>query len=155
MAELKLDMKTVSINTAAAKAKVLLVVKDAMEQVAEQMGDLIKREIAHNGNGSSIMRNDAINMVKTMIKEANYEKVIYESGIDPTTLAGCAFDMRVRVLTVLTGNQHSGPLVSKPGASTFKKNVTGPSASRAANVYPLPEGFNQNFDLTAQGMDNI
>lgn len=155
MAELKLDMRTVSINTVGAKIRVMEVCKEAMEQVAEQMGDMIKEEIERNGNGSEVMRRDAVNMVKTICKQANYEKIIYESGIAPEAFASCAQDMRVRVLTVLTGNQHGGRLYTKPGASTFKKNVTGPGPSGAQSVYPLPDGFNQPFDITANMIDNI
>lgn len=155
MADLKLDMKTVSINTAAAKIRVMEICKEAMEQVAEQIGELIKHEIDSNGNGSSVMRQDAVNMVKTICKQANYAKIVYESGIAPEAFAACAQDMRVRVLTVLTGNQHGGKLYTKPGASTFKKNVTGPSASGAESVYPLPDGFNQPFDITTNMIKNI
>ena len=155
MAELKLDMKTVSINTVGAKVRVMEICKEAMEQIAEQMGDLIKHEIDSNGNGSSIMRKDAIDMVKTICKEANYEHIIYESGIAPEAFAACAQDMRVRVLTVLTGNQHGGPLYTKPGQKTFKKHVTGPSESTAKSVYPLPAGFNQPFDITQNLIENV
>lgn len=39
MAELKLDMKSIRVNTNAAKAQVLLIVKDALTRVADQMGE--------------------------------------------------------------------------------------------------------------------
>ena len=164
MAELKLDMKTVRINTAAAKSRVLLLVKDALNQVAEQMGELIQREIAHNGNGSSAMKQDAINLVKTIMKEANYERVIMESGIDETTLAGLANDLRVRVLVVLHGNMASGPIVTKPGQQTFAKGVKGPRLSPLTDKpgYQGPNPrvvhlsfFEQPNDMTQGAMNNI
>lgn len=155
MAELKLDMKTISIDTTRAKIRVIEICREALDQVAEQMGDMIKQEIERNGNGSKVMRDDAVNMVKTICKQSNYEKIIYESGISPEALAACAFDMKVRVLTVLTGNQHGGKLYSKPGQQTFKKHVRGPSQSEAKEVYPLPEGFNQPFDITQNLIDNV
>ena len=164
MTDLKLDMKTVSINAAAAKARVLLLVKDALEQVADQMGELIKREIAHNGNGSSEMKEDATSLVKTIMKEANYEKVIVESGIDETVLAGCANDMRVRVLVVLHGNMASGPIVTKPGQMTFAKGVKGPRLSPLTDMRsyrgPNPRVkhltfFEQDVDITEGAIQNI
>ena len=117
-----------------------------------------------NGNGSTIMRQDAVDLVKTIMREANYEKVIVESGIDQMALAGLANDMRVRVLVVLHGNTASGPIVTKPGQQTFGKNVTGPRLSPLTDkpgyrgpkprVNPLPF-FEQTHDIGEQALENI
>lgn len=164
MADLKLDMRTVSINTTAAKAQVLQIVKDAMNQVAEKMGDAIAREIAHNGNGSSAMKQDAINLIRTIIREANYERVIMESGIDDEALGGCAEDLRVRVMVVLHGNTASGPIVTKPGQMTFAKGVKGPRLSPLTDKPgfrgPNPRVVNLSFfeqpkDITEGMIENI
>ena len=164
MAELKIEMNTVSINTVAAKARVLLLVKDMLERVADQMGDLIKREIDHNGNGSHAMKADAVSLVKTIMKEANYEQVIVESGIDESTLSNCANDFRVRVLVVLHGNMASGPIVTKPGQMTFAKGVVGPRLSpltgQRGYAGPNPrvkhlDFFEQPHDMTEGAIANI
>lgn len=164
MANLNIEMNQISINTAGAKARVLLLVKDALNQVAEQMGELIQREIARNGNGSSAMKQDAISLVKTIMKEANYERVIVESGIDETMLSNLANDFRVRVLVVLHGNMASGPIVTKPGQQTFAKGVKGPRLSPLTGKRgydgPNPrvkhlDFFEQDYDMTDGAIQNI
>lgn len=158
-----LELNSIYIDGAAAKAAALIIVREALEQVSEQLAEYIRGEIQANGNGSSIMKADAVSLVKSILREASYEQVIYEAGIDDAALAACANDFRVRVLVVLTGNTHSGPIVTKPGQATFAKHVRGPRTSPLTGkpgfmgpnprVVPLPF-FEQTGDITESAAKN-
>lgn len=91
------------------------------------------------GHGSTDMKSDAASLVNHVLREASFQRVVFDAGItDEAMGAIAAEDFFVRVMVVLHGNQAHGPIWTKPGGSTFAKGVVGPRESPAKELKPLP-----------------
>ena len=141
-------------NSAACMQAIMAMADAYMSQTSDIMVTLFKKEIDRNGNGSSFMRSDAKKVVHEILHEVAQDHITIEAGFDEAMAASMAKDFYVRVMVVIHGNQAGGPLTSKPGMHTFKKNVVGYGLSTAETLYPLPPKFNQP-DISAPLRDNV
>ena len=124
-----------------------------MSQTSDILINLFKLEIDRNGNGSSFMKSDAKKVVREILHEVAQDHITIEAGFDENMAKGMATDFYVRVMVVIYGNQAGGHIKSKPGLSTFKKNVVGYGPSTAKTVYDLPQ-FDQQ-DASEGIRDNV
>lgn len=125
-----------------------------MSQTSDILINLFKGEIDKNGNGSEFMRSDAKRAVREILHEVAEDHITIEAGLDEDMARSMAKDFYVRVMVVIHGNQAGGTLESKPGMSTFKKNVMNYGPSGAHTVYKLPSWFNQP-DISDILRDNV
>lgn len=114
-----------------------------MSQTSDILINLFKIEIDRNGNGSSFMKNDAKKVIRETLHEVVQDHITIEAGFDEDMARGMARDFYVRVMVVVYGNMANGYLWTKPGESTWKKNVTNYSPSGAKSIYMLPDEFDQ------------
>ena len=124
-----------------------------MSQTSDILINLFKKEIDRNGNGSSFMKDDAKKVVREILHEVAQDHITIEAGFDENMARGMATDFYVRAMVVIYGNMANGYLWTKPGVSTWKKNVTNYGPSGAKSIYMLPDGFNQ-FDASQGIMEN-
>lgn len=109
--------------------------------LSEALVLIVQREIWQNGNGSHIMRLDAIAQVKETKREITDDEITLEVGIDFDSLKQKE-DLFVRVSVVLYGNMQASQwtwrdarvMYTKPGVETYGKNVT----NKRVHV---PEGY--------------
>ena len=114
-----------------------------MSQTSDILINLFKIEIDRNGNGSSFMKHDAKKVVREILHEVAQDHITIEAGFDENMARGMARDFYVRVMVVIYGNMANGYLWTKPGESTWKKNVTNYGPSGAKSIYMLPDEFDQ------------
>lgn len=141
-------------NSAGCMNAIMRMADAYMSETSDILINLFKKEIDRNGNGSSFMRSDAKSVVHEILHEVTQDHIKIEAGFDEAMAAGMAKDFYVRVMVVIHGNQGGGTLTSKPGRSTFKKNVVGYGPSTAKTVYNLPSWFNQP-DIAGVLRDNV
>lgn len=123
--------------------KAILLAADAyMKETSDTLILLFKQEIDRNGNGSRFMKADAKKAVHEILHEVADDCITIEAGFDEDLARSMSVDFYVRTMVVIYGNQGSGPIHSKPGMSTWKKNVVGYGPSTAKTKYNLPQ-FNQ------------
>ena len=93
---------------------------------------IVGKQIADNGNGSGVMKLDAIANVRETKREVTNDHIKLEVGIDLEELKGKNEDLFVRVSVVLHGNMKGDSwtwrdarvMYTKPGVATYGKNVT-------------------------------
>lgn len=141
-------------NSAGCMRAIMAMADAYMSQTSDILITLFQKEIDRNGNGSKFMRSDAKSMVREILHEVTEDNIKIEAGFDEGTARSMAKDFYVRVMVVIHGNQAGGTLHSKPGMSTFKKNVVGYGKSGAETVYDLPSWFNQP-DISGILRDNV
>ena len=150
--DLKFTPNKISINTAGATTAILKAAEAYMNQTSDKLIEIMKIQIDTNGNGSKIMRSDAIRAVREISREVAEDHITIEAGFDEAMAASMAKDFYVRTMVVIHGNQAGGPIHTKPGQSTWKKHVIGYGMSGAKSVYDIPQ-FNQN-DVSKKIVDN-
>jgi len=134
--------------------RAILMAADAfMKETSDDLVMLFKKEIDKNGNGSHIMRDDAKKVVHEILHEVAADHITIEAGFDEEMARSMAKDFYVRTMVVIYGNQANGPIWTKPGLSTWKKNVIGYGPSGAKTKYPLYR-FNQ-FDFHDKMVENV
>lgn len=110
----------------------------AVDRLSFSVQELMKREIMTNGNGSYVMRETAANQVRELSRKVEPDRVELEVGIDESKLGGFTNQVYTRTMVVLHGNVTSGPLMTKPGKMTWKKNVSFMSLSPPLNKDGTP-----------------
>lgn len=130
-----------SINADSVLSYMFPLIDSQLEQIAQAGINIMKRYIRYTGQASGIMREDAATQIKEIIHEATRDYVYIQFGFDDTKLGD--EQQFVNAMVVLYGNNHSGPLYSKPGGTTWNKHVRYKRASNAKRIFRLPQGFNQ------------
>ena len=122
----------------------------ALDRLSYNVQEIMKREIMENGNGSKVMRETACGQVHELERVFNGSEVTLTVGIDESKLGGFSDQVFVRTMVVLHGNVTSGPLMTKPGQLTWKKDVSYMSRSPDTNKDGsprkpriMPDGFMQ------------
>ena len=139
----------------------------ALNRLSYSVQDIMKREIMANGNGSKVMRETACAQVKEIERKINGSEVTLTVGIDESKLGGFSDQVFVRTMVVLHGNVAWGPLMTKPGRMTWKKDVNYMSMSPPVNKdgsprkpKMMPDSFMQfemvnGFGSARHMLDNI
>lgn len=127
-----------SFDTKAFMYRVHKIVDMNLDVLSNKLQQIVIHEIWENGNGSKIMRIDACAQVKETKRTTIKNRIHLAVGIDLKELKSKREDLFVRVSVVLHGNLGSGPLLTKPGKDTWKKNVTNKGPSCAKTVWMLP-----------------
>jgi len=139
----------------------------ALNRLSFAVQGIMKNEIMANGNGSKVMRETACNQVQELEREIGDNEVKLVIGIDESKLGGFTNQVYTRTMVVLHGNVASGPLMTKPGRMTWKKNVSYMSVSPPTNEdgtprkpKMMPDGFMQfekvnGFGDSRHMLDNI
>ena len=139
----------------------------ALSRLSYSVQDVMKREIMTNGNGSKEMRETACAQVQELERKIDNNEVTLVIGIDESKLGGFSDQVFVRTMVVLHGNVAHGPLMTKPGRMTWKKDVSYMSQSPSLNKdgsprkpKMMPDGFMQfekanGFGASRQMLDNI
>lgn len=139
----------------------------ALDRLSYSVQELMKREIMTNGNGSRVMRETASAQVHELERRFDGSEATLVVGIDESKLGGFSDQVFVRTMVVLHGNVTSGPLMTKPGKMTWKKDVSYRSMSPSVNKdgsprkpKMMPDSFMQfekvdGFGGSRHMLDNI
>lgn len=139
----------------------------ALDRLSYSVQDIMKREIMANGNGSKVMRETACAQVQEISRKFSDGEVELIIGIDESKLSGFSDQVFTRTMVVLHGNVTSGPLMTKPGQMTWKKDVSYMSRSPSVNKdgtprkpKMMPDSFMQfekvkGFGAARQMLDNM
>lgn len=110
----------------------------ALDRLSYSVQELMKHEIMSNGNGSKEMRETACAQVHELERRIDGSEVELSVGIDESKLGGFTDQVFVRTMVVLHGNVAWGPLMTKPGHMTWKKDVSYMSLSPPVNKDGTP-----------------
>lgn len=120
-----------------------------LDELSYKFQEIIIRQIRENGNGSGIMKDEAIRHVKEISRKITNSEIELEVGVDENISDERA---RIRTIVVLHGNLHNSPFVTKPGEPTWRKHVAYRATSRAKSVYVL---YNlMQFDVAGKLLEN-
>lgn len=150
--KLEFTKNQLSINTDACTDAIIRMAEAYMNQTSDKLVEIMKQQIDANGNGSHFMKSDAKKVVHEISRDVARDHITIEAGFDEAMASSMAKDFYVRTMVVIYGNQANGPIWTKPGQSTWKKNVIGYGPSGARTKYPLYR-FNQ-FDFHDKLVDN-
>lgn len=120
-----------------------------LDELSVDFQEIIRKEIIKNGNGSDIMKDEALKHVKEISRKFDGGIAELEVGVDENVGDERA---RIRTVVVLHGNLNSGPLFTKPGKQTWKKHVNYRSLSKAKTVYHV-DNFMQ-LDISSKLLEN-
>lgn len=119
---------------AGAQAEIYDAINVCLDELSTDFQEIIRREILANGNGSGVMKREAIKHVKEISRSITSASVELEVGVDES---GFGSDQaKIRTLVVLYGN---GEIWTKPGQATWKKHVVGPGPNKVQSSYRLPD----------------
>lgn len=120
-----------------------------VDELSYKFQEIIIRQIRANGNGSGIMKDEAIRHVKEISRKITNKVIELEVGVDEDIGDEAA---RIKTVVVLHGNLHNSPFVTKPGESTWRKHVAYRARSNAKSVYVL---YNlMQFDVSGKLLEN-
>ena len=85
-----LKLNNIWFDSAAASEAIMKIVQENLEACAEQLAQIIQEQIMANGHGSSAMKTDAASLVKHVLREASFQKVVYEAGITDEAMGSAA-----------------------------------------------------------------
>lgn len=125
------------------------VIEICLDELSVTFQEIIRRQIIKNGNGSGIMKDEALRHVKEISRKFNGDIIELEVGVDEDEGDERA---KIRTVVVLHGNLNSGPLFTKPGNQTWKKHVAYRSTSTAKHVYHLDNLM--QLDVSGKLLDN-
>lgn len=120
-----------SFDTAGCMAAIQKNINLRLDDLSQVLVLIVQGEIWNNGNGSRVMRFDAVAQVKETKREVTDDHILLEVGIDFDKLKSKE-DLFVRVSVVLHGNMQgsywtwrdAAVMYTKPGMETYGKNVT-------------------------------
>ena len=121
-------------NVRGAMAAIEEAIMICLDELSVDFQEIIRKEIIKNGNGSGIMKDEAMRHVKEISRKIDSNVVELEVGVDEEIGDERA---RIRTVVVLHGNLNSGPLLTKPGQSTWRKHVSYRATSNATTIYHL------------------
>ena len=120
-----------------------------IDELSARFQEIIIREIRANGNGSGLMKDEAVRHVKEISRKIRNGVIELEVGVDENISDERA---RIRTVVVLHGNLHDSPFVTKPGENTCRKHVAYRAMSNAKSVYVL---YNlMQFDVSGRLLEN-
>lgn len=135
MSKNDLEIYSAYFDKAAYMHEVMDIINSQLDILSMHMDEVICEAIAQNTESSDVMIADTLAQVKEISRSVSPEEVSIEVGIDEGDIGG-GIQTIIRVLVTLHGNGH---IVTKPGGSTWKKDVTGPGESGALSVYSIPQ----------------
>ena len=146
--KLEFTKNQLTFDSAGCHKAIMMMAEAYMNQTADQMIEIMRRWVDELGNGSSIMRDDAKAAVREILHEVTSEYLNYEIGVDEAMARGMSEQFFIRVMVVLHGNQTGGPIRTKPGQSTWKKDVNYRSKNKTSeSSYDIPQ-FDWRFDVS-------
>ena len=83
-----------------------------VDELSIKFQEIIRREIIANGNGSRIMKEEALKHVKEISRVIKGNMITLEVGVDEDIGDEQA---RIKTMVVLHGNLHNSPFTTKPG----------------------------------------
>ena len=128
---------------AACTEEIRKICAEEMERTSDILVEIIQKQIDYLGNGTKAMKWAAKQAIKKILVDLYNPVMTIGVGVDEDYAQSVSFQFYVRALVVIYGNQHDGPLKTKPGKNTFKKEVFDYGPSKAQKEYNLPDGFNQ------------
>lgn len=146
---LKFEPMKFHFNSAGAMAEIEEAISIALDELSYQFQQIFIEEIYANGNGSHIMKDEAVRHVKEISRKNDGGIIELEVGVDENISGERE---RIRTVVVLHGNLNSGPLFTKPGKPTWRKHVAYRDLSRARTVYHL-DNFMQ-LDISGKLLAN-
>ena len=148
-----LQLNHLSFNVVACMDMIKKILNTYLDQLSYYMQLIVANQIWIHGNGSQVMRIDAVSQVKETKREITDDMIELEVGIDLDEVKGKNEDLFVRVSVVLHGNMKGDSwtwrdgrvMYTKPGVATYGKNVTNKRVHVPAHYKPraLPDGFAQ------------
>ena len=120
-----------------------------VDELSWHFQEIIIRQIYRNGNGSSLMKDEAVRHVKEISRKMEDGVLELEVGVDENFGDERA---KIRTLVVLYGNVTNGPMMTKPGQQTWRKHVSYRGESPARSAYRLPH-FEQT-DVSGKLLEN-
>ena len=135
MSNSDLELYSVYFDEDAYMQEVLQIIDSQLDVLSVHMDEVICEAIAQNTESSDVMIADTLAQVKEISRSVTPNSVSIEVGIDEGDISG-GIQTIIRVLVTLHGNGH---IVTKPGSSTWRKDVTGPGKSNALSVYSIPQ----------------
>ena len=138
-----------SFDTVGAMDEITGAIDICLDELSGQFQEIIRKQIRENGNGSGIMKDEAMRHVKEFSRKFSGSVIELEVGVDEDIGDERA---RIRTVVVLHGNQNSGPLLTKPGQATWKKHVSFRSQSTATKVYHLDNLM--QLDISGKLLEN-
>lgn len=126
------------------------VIEICLDELSVSFQEVIRKQIINNGNGSSIMKDEALRHVKEISRKLDNGIAELEVGVDEDIADERA---RIRTVVVLHGNLNSGPLFTKPGKPTWRKHVAYQDTSNAKKVYHLDNLM--QLDISGKLLDNV
>lgn len=109
---LKFEPMKFHFNSAGAMAEIEEAISIALDELSYQFQQIFIEEIYANGNGSHIMKDEAVRHVKEISRKNDGGIIELEVGVDENISGERE---RIRTVVVLHGNLNSGPLFTKPG----------------------------------------
>lgn len=110
------------------------IIEISLDELSFMFQEIIRKQIVQNGNGSGIMKDEALRHVKEISRNYKDGIIELEVGVDENIGDERA---RIRTVVVLHGNLNSGPLFTKPGKQTWRKHVAYRDMSNAKTIYHL------------------
>lgn len=145
-----LTLYPIHYDAVRATAEIVEAIDVCVDELSAEFQEIVRGQILVNGNGSGIMKAEAVKHVKELHRSVSSKKVELEVGVDEDEAGDV--QARIRTVVVLHGNLAGGALFTKPGVATWKKHVVGPSESNAKTSYRLAD-FEQT-DVTAMIKEN-
>lgn len=140
-----------SVNTAGLMREIESAIDICLDELSYMFQELLIRQMRENGNGSSIMKDEAVTHVKEISRKYKGGTVELEVGVDENISDERA---RIRTLVVIYGNieKDTGTLWTKPGEQTWRKDVAYRDESKAKTAYPLYRFI--QFDVHGKLLEN-
>ena len=147
MSDLQLNKLSLDVNGLMSEINESIYI--CVDELSYRFQEIIIRQIRQNGNGSGIMKDEAISHVKEISRKITNSMIELEVGVDENISDERA---RIRTIVVLHGNLHDSPFVTKPGEQTWRKHVAYRAKSNAKSVYVL---YNlMQFDVAGKLLEN-
>lgn len=138
-----------SLNTNGLMNEINESIDICLDELSYKFQEIIIKEIRQNGNGSGLMKDEAVRHVKEISRKIRNGTIELEVGVDENIGEERA---RIRTIVVLHGNLHNSPFVTKPGENTWRKHVAYRAKSNAKSVYVL---YNlMQFDVSKNLLEN-
>lgn len=121
------------------------IIQAKTNQLSDKIIELFKQQIDINGNGSSIMKDDAKRAVREISNQIENGLLTLEVGIDEDYARSVSTQFYIRTMVVIEGNLKlgGGKLYTKPGQDTWKKHVNYHSVNKRSHTVYRLKGFEQ------------
>ena len=147
--KLEFTKEPITFDGVACSRAIMKIAENYMSETSDKMVAIMRVWVDKLGNGSHIMRADAVAAVREILREVTSEYINIEVGVDEAMAKSMSEEFFIRTMVVLHGNQAGGPIKTKPGQTTWKKNVTYSSVNTySQSVYNIPQ-FDWRFDVAA------